>query len=505
MERLRDVSQLVTDRLPREVHASLPNARPDYPKSSPPGLAANRPWDDLELERFTELDQALRQLTEVVADTAAAAKFIRSVLTRLDQIGDEQAAITHDIQRDVIQIRLVRLEDLMPRMQLEARRLATTLGKRVVFTVRGEMTEIDRNISEALAEPLIQLVRNALVHGIESRDERLEQGKPESGNVWIHAYYVGSEVVIEVGDDGRGVNPYRLAAAAVAMGLLSADSARDIPLSEALDMMFLPGITTFHEAQMVAGRGIGLDEVRTAIRRLKGTIAVRSDVGKGSVFRIRVPISLSIVRALSVQIAGQPFAVPFSSVLQMTSVAQSDLVPLSQTDVNQSGPTEFEGGTHRPRIRVRAAVASTFDIDKSPAETTRDTGPDEIDYEDIPALRLADLLGFEASIPTNQLALIVEVGRRRAALLVDQVAADEEVVVQTLPPHLRRRSIRGATVTPDGVVQLLLDLPELLQGTFDGHESIPPVRRRMKATESTLGGAPQGAGRGRFYVYTQRA
>ncbi len=489
LERLRSISQRVTEQPPSELSIPRAGGKLENHAISLAATIPNRSHGDLELERFTDLDQALRQLSEVVADTTSATKYLRSALTRLDQIGDEQATITHDIQRDVIQIRLVRLEDLMPRMQLEARRLATTLGKSITFTIRGQMTEIDRNISEALAEPLIQLVRNAVVHGIESREERVEQGKLETGSVWLYAYYVGSEVVIEVGDDGRGVNPYRLAASAVAMGILTADSARRMPFSEALDMMFLPGITTFHEAQTVAGRGIGLDEVRTAIGRLKGTIQVRSEVGRGSVFRIRVPISLSIVRALSVTVAGQPFAVPFSSVLQMTSVAQSELLPQPAAELELGGKSSASRGVQWVRVRTRITASGPPQDGGSPQDTGTDIPAIEATYEEIPALRLADLLGFEAAVPSTQLALIVEVGGRRAALMVDQVADDEEVVVQTLPTHLRRRSIRGASVTPDGVVQLLLDLPELLQGALYGGEELPSASKK-RTPHSPAGEAP---------------
>ena len=486
LARLDTVSHQVTDLNPQQgqgwlsaVNATTFTAAPT-PRPTYHSYVAG---DGLVSERFSEFDQALRQLTEVVADTTSASKYLRSALTRLDQIGDEQATITHDIQRDVMQIRLVHLEDLMPRIQLEARRLAASLGKAISFTTRGQMTEIDRNISEALAEPLIQLVRNAVVHGIESGEERVEHGKSLTGNIWIHAYYVGSEVVIEVGDDGRGVNPHRLAASAVALGLVDAEAARRMAFSEALDMMFVPGITTFREAQIVAGRGIGLDEVRTAIQRLKGIIQVRSEPGKGSVFRIRVPISLSIVRALGVQVAGQPFAVPFSSVQQMISVSQEDLSPLPPTAAASVGGMAARASLGlRLRVDAVATAHEHLEEDKGMPHhqgTGRGiAGASEVMYEHVPALRLADLLGFESSIPTTQLALILEVGRRRVALLVDQVSDDQEVVVQTLPSHLRRRSIRGTTVTPDGLVQLLLDLPELLQSAQSGDQLNPAPRRK---------------------------
>jgi|GEM_PF-755649 chemosensory pili system protein ChpA (sensor histidine kinase/response regulator) len=503
LSRLSAISLQVTDLNPHQLSSQMPTQlstsragplarlRGRGGQNSQAGEAQSH-WDALEMERFSEFDQAVRQLTEVVADTTSTSKYLRSALTRLGQIGEEQAAIAHDIQRDVMQIRLVRLEDLMPRIHLEARRLAASLGKAISFTVRGQMTEIDRNISEALAEPLIQLVRNAVVHGIEPREERLEHGKLETGSVWIHAYYVGSEVVIEVGDDGRGINPYRLAASAVAMGFLDADAARKMAFSEALDMMFIPGITTFHEAQMVAGRGIGLDEVRTAIHRLKGTITVRSEPDKGSVFRIRVPISLSIVRALSVHVAGQTYAVPFSSVVQMVAVAPEDMLPSTPAASASSSNAKSMMGSGVKRLRVRLDTltpASNQESEQQSAATAASptsletvSEPIEPVYEEIPVLSLADLLGFETSPPSSQLALVIEVGRQRAALLVDQVSDDQEVVIQTLPAHLRRRAIRGATVTPDGVVQLLLDLPELVQNSLnslDQVQQLPAPRKKL--------------------------
>jgi chemosensory pili system protein ChpA (sensor histidine kinase/response regulator) len=483
LARLDTVSHQVTDLNPQQGWLSTLNAIHTSGPLQQLNHHSSVVGDGLVSERFSEFDQALRQLTEVVADTTSASKYLHSALTRLDQIGDEQATITHDIQRDVMQIRLVHLEDLMPRIQLEARRLAASLGKAISFTTRGQMTEIDRNISEALAEPLIQLVRNAVVHGIEPGEERVEHGKSMTGNIWIHAYYVGSEVVIEVGDDGRGVNPHRLAASAVALGLVDAEAARGMAFSEALDMMFVPGITTFREAQIVAGRGIGLDEVRTAIQRLKGTIQVRSEPGEGSVFRIRVPISLSIVRALGIQVAGQPFAVPFSSVLQMISISQEDLSPLPPLAAAGVGGMAART-SFGLRLRVDGGVMAKGQREEDnnmPHHQGAVRGiasAPEVSYEQLPALQLADLLGFESSTPATQLALILEVGRRRVALLVDQVSDDQEVVVQTLPSHLRRRSIRGTTVTPDGLVQLLLDLPELLQSVQSGDRLLPAPRRK---------------------------
>lgn len=424
-------------------------------------------WDALELERFTEFDHALRKLTEVAADVDTTSRQMRSLLQRLSQLSEEQSALATRMQRDVMHVRLVPLSSIVPRLELEVRRLGPLTGTRVAFTVSGEMTEIDRNISDALAGPLLQLVRNAVVHGIEPREEREELGKTATGQIWMHAYYVGSEVVIEIGDDGRGINPHRLAASAVASGVLSAEAARDLNPVEALELMFQPGVTTFEAAQAVGGRGIGLDDVRTAIQEMKGSISVRSEQGQGTVFRIRVPISLSIVHALRVSAADQEYVVPFSAVQRTLAISASEL--LVSVPPASTGDSGQPAGHPVRRIRIERTA------DAPPVGNL----PEPERYEEIPVFALAELLGVEHVMQDPQMALLVEVGRRRVVLLVDGVHDDQEVVVQALPPHLRRRALRGASVTPSGQMLLLLDLPELVAGVLDGTQARPTLRPRV--------------------------
>ncbi len=421
-----------------------------------PASAAQVTWDELELDRFTEVDHAFRSLNEVAGDISTTSKALRAMLSRLTEQSKEQMDLARQMQHEVNQMRLVPLKELVPRLQLEVRRIASHMDRAVEFVVRGEATEIDRNISEALAEPLIQLVRNAVVHGIESREERLELGKAEVAAIWMHAYYVGGEVIIEVGDDGRGVNPHRLLASAVAAEVLDSETAHGLSTAEALDLMFVPGVTTAGEVRAVGGRGIGLDEVRTAIQRLKGTIVVRSEPGQGAVFRIRVPISHSFVRSLRVQAGGQWYAVPFSAVVRTMSLDSSEL--LTTTETTQEGADA--GVRVSRRIRIGHGD-SALPVEGGPAIGDHA-------YEEIPAYALAELLGFEQTMRNPQMALVVDLGHHRAALLVDGVFGDEEVVVQALPPHLRRRAVHGAIVTLDGQVMLLLDIPELVAGARNG-------------------------------------
>ena len=424
------------------------------------GMQNSRPvWDALEMEQFTEFDHALRKLNEVVADVDTTSRQLRSLLLRLSQLSEEQSALAIRMQRDVMHVRLVPLSSIVPRIDLEARRLASQRKKTIAFSVSGEMTEIDRNISESVAGPLLQLVRNAVVHGIEPPEERRELGKPETGQVWMRAYYVGSEVIIEVGDDGRGINPNRLTASAVAADVLDAETARTLAPSEALELMFKPGVTTFPGVHAVGGRGIGLDEVRTKIVGMKGSITVRSEPGQGTIFRMRVPISLSIVRVLRVSAADQEYAVPFSAVQRTLSISASELI--------------ITAGQPETRLQRRIRIERT--------EDTPVVGelPEDQRYEEIAVFALAELLGVEHEMRDPQMALLVEVGRRRVALLVDGVFEDQEVVVQALPPHLRRRALRGASVTPGGQLLLLLDLPELIAGALEGTQAPQALRPRQ--------------------------
>jgi chemosensory pili system protein ChpA (sensor histidine kinase/response regulator) len=250
---------------------------------------------------------------------------------------------------------------------------------------------------------------------------------------------------------------------------ITEETAKNMAPQDALDLMFLPGFTTIDRAQSVAGRGIGLDDVRTKIQSLKGSIQVRGEPGHGAVFRVRVPISLSVVRALQVRAGDEVFAAPVSSVQHTAPVNTLDI--LTSTDTAAGGA--LTGG---PRNGRRLRV-----------EVTEESLAGERQYEEIPVYALAELLDLAVERqrePTQ--ALIIEAGRRRVALLVDDVADASEVVVQALPEHLRRHAVRGATVTPDGQVRLVLDLPELVAALRDDARasSAPRLRPAPRLTRA---------------------
>jgi chemosensory pili system protein ChpA (sensor histidine kinase/response regulator) len=433
--------------------------------------------DALELERYSEFDTACRALSEAVDDVRTAGRTLRERTSALGQTAEQQAALTESIQHDVLRMRLVSLEPLALRLRVEVRRLAGMLKKQVSFTVAGELTEIDRNISDALREPLIQLVRNALIHGIEPPDERREIGKPTDATLTLRAFANGDEVVIELGDDGRGVNAHRLAASAVANNLLDGDAARSLTVADALDLMFLPGVSTYAEAQVIGGRGMGMDEVRATIRRLKGSIEVHSEPDQGTTFRIRVPISLSVVRALQVQAGEQVYALPFTAMRRMLSLTPAELL----TSVTRAAPDAPPGATDILSLRVR------MEREQVGGPSLNQVVSSGTLYEEVPAYYLAHLLGFEQQ-PTNpQAALLVEMDRTRCVLLVDAILDEREMLIQALPKHLRRRVVQGATVTARGDLLLLLDAGVLLAATSERH-SARPIRRARPPTPAAAHG-----------------
>jgi chemosensory pili system protein ChpA (sensor histidine kinase/response regulator) len=276
-----------------------------------------------------------------------------------------------------------------------------------------------------MIDPLLHLLRNCVDHGVERDDERRSAGKPETGRIFIHAFYQGTQVVIQVGDDGRGIEPERLRTAAVRGGFLSPADAADADLEGLHQLLFVPGFSTAGEVSEISGRGVGLDIVRSRVAKLKGSIAVDSTVGKGTTFSIRLPMTLAIVRSLLVSAHGKTFAIPIQAVSQIIRVEKSAIGKVAD------GRVIFHGGR----------VFSLFQLGKT--------------------LALPTLTEEE---PAVMPVLITYAGSREVAVQVDKIVAAREIVVKTLGTHLRRvHGMIGATVMGDGAVVPILNLPELVE------------------------------------------
>lgn len=444
-------------------------------------------WSSLRLEQYTEMDTALRALSEVVADVTANYATLASLLSQLGQHTEAQEVLTRNIQDDALGIRLAQLAEITPRLRLSARVAATDLGKLIEFEVQGETIQIDRSLLEELEGPLIQLVRNAIAHGVEQPDERKKLGKSAVGKVWIHAYNVGAEVVIEVNDDGQGINVDLLMGAAIAAQRLSPEEARRLSREQALSFMFQLGITTMGKksdyAGALAGSGIGLAHVANTIHRLKGSITVRSEPDRGASFQIRVPTSLTMLPVLEVTAAGQTFALPFTLVEQTSVIEPGDLreQPAAQPDSRQ-----------REWVVAMKAQVPVAEAAPEQAEDTRDAATEPISDTraiEIPAYALAETLGFEQDAAALRRMVVIQLRGQTVALLVEAVGKGDvrEATVRPLPRRLQRRVVRGAIVRPeDGQVALLIDPHEALAQRLAGAEIIlrpatPPTEPRIPA------------------------
>ncbi len=331
--------------------------------------------------------------------------------------------VTADLQDNVMTARLQPVGTVTGKFHRIARDLATALGKRVDVELSGEHVGVDKAINEALRDPLLHLVRNAVDHGIETPEERRAAGKPDAGLLRIAASHEGGRVHVEVSDDGRGVDPERLLAKAVAGGLRTAEQAASMSRAEALELMFHAGLSTRDEVTSTSGRGVGMDVVRASLEQVGGSVEVLSREGQGVLFRLNIPLTLAIMPVLVVQCDGQRYAVPQVHLLEV-AVLQADEVA-ARVDVVE--------GARLLRLRGRL----------------------------LPLVDLAERLGLTARRQDGSLAVVlVETDGRHFGLLVDDVGDAADAVVKPVPRLLRGIPVyAGTTVLGDGLPSLILDVP----------------------------------------------
>src|ERR1700736_6572329 len=255
------------------------------------------------------------------------------VRTKLADAMAFQTRVLDELHKCVLKIRMVPVEQLFRRFPRVVRDVAKQCGKDVALQVAGQNTDLDKGILDSLAEPLMHLVRNAVDHGIDPADERLTVGKPARGTIYLNAYHQGTQVVIEVRDDGRGIDLAHVRSLAVEKGMLKADEAERLSDSDAMNLIFEPGLSTAAEVTEVSGRGVGMDVVRTVLDRLKGTVHISSNKGKGTTIQLRAPLTLPSIQTLLFRVGGRLFAVPLSSVVEITRVNDSEIHRVDRREV----------------------------------------------------------------------------------------------------------------------------------------------------------------------------
>jgi two-component system, chemotaxis family, sensor kinase CheA len=342
---------------------------------------------------------------------------------KLERDLGQMGRITSELQKISMSMRMVPIGATFRKMMRLVRDLSLKMGKEVNLQLEGEDTEIDRSMVEAIYDPLVHLVRNAVDHGLEVPEARQSQGKPRAGNLWLRAYHKGGDIIIEIEDDGRGLDREAILAKARERGLVSAD---ETPSPERIDhLIFEPGFSTAKEVTNVSGRGVGMDVVKETITRMRGKIDIATRPGEGSRFLLRLPLTLAIIDGMVVQVGAERYILP-------TVGVQETLRPDRGDCFTVQGRGEL--------IRVRNQL--------------------------IPLLRLHRLLGGDDGLihPSEALVMVVEHEGERRALLVDDILGKQEVVIKSLGPLFQRlEGLAGGTILGDGRVGLILDLAGLFQ------------------------------------------
>jgi two-component system chemotaxis sensor kinase CheA len=350
---------------------------------------------------------------------AATAKELAHASVYLDHVSKE-------IQASVLGIRMVPVKTIFSKFPRMLRDLAKASGKKIDLQLVGEDTEIDKSIIEELGDPMIHLIRNSADHGIELPADRVKSGKPEVGTVILRARHEGDSVVVEIEDDGKGIDPAVIRAKAVEKGLLSVERVDAMPDDEVIELIFAPGFSTAAKVTDISGRGVGMDVVRSNVRKLNGRVGVRSTVGKGSVFTIKLPLTLAIIDALLVKSGNQVFALPG------TAVEETLIVP----------PETISHLTSRQAINLRGEVLGVCRL----KHLLKSASPESADESD----------GLSV--------VVVSAAGRRMGIIVDSFVRRQEVVIKPLAPYLASLpGISGASIMGDGGVVLILDPAELLQ------------------------------------------
>jgi len=364
-----------------------------------------------------EIGLTKNRLTSLRADILAG-KNDSETLHALDQAVSQLDLLVSDLQNSVMKTRMQPIGRLFQKYPRIARDLARQLGKDVELVLAGEETEVDKTMIEDLADPLIHLIRNAVDHGVEMPEERQAAGKPIKSLVRLEARQEGDHIVLIIADDGKGMSAERIRAKAIEKGLISEEEANTLDERQSLNLIFLPGFSTKAQISDVSGRGVGMDVVKTNIQKLNGSIDIRSEPGKGSVFIISLPLTLAILPVLLVLLGDQPFALPLSLV--------REILPIEQNRIQEVGGKET--------LVVRGEV--------------------------LPVIALARLLGWPLE-REPEYGVFMQTAERSFILAVDSFAGRDDAVIKSLE-DFRPKGVAGVTTLSNGQIVLILDMKELL-------------------------------------------
>lgn len=402
----------------------------------------------------SEFIQTSTSFREILRELAAQGKLSKQELRRLRQLSfrlNESTLslgrVANDLQNSIMRVRMLPISYLFQRFPRVVRDQALKLGKKVDLIVQGADTEIDKRVLEQMHDPLVQFLRNAIAHGIELPNERKEAGKTEGGTIRLAAYHEGDYVAIEIEDDGRGIDTRKLRKTLLDRKGLSAEQLERLTDREMMYAIFLPGISTHGRVDGSAGRGVGLDVVKENLERMSGSIEVESELGTGTRFTIRIPLTVAIIRALMVQGSDQSFAIPLSSVSEILRYEQDSVHTIEGFQV----------------ITLRGKT--------------------------IPLVHLGELLRISSrnSLSSHRFIVIVATSFREVGLVVDGLMGEREIVIKSIEDSAYDyEGFSGATILGDGTVSLILDVSALLRMMKQSHQQDPMEIDRLSINENTI-------------------
>ncbi len=346
---------------------------------------------------------------------------------------------TTELQLAIMKTRMIAIGKVFNKFPRVVRDIARDTGKEIELIISGEETELDKQVIESIGDPLLHMIRNSCDHGVETPEVRLSKGKPRMGTVNLSAYHEGNHVVIEIKDDGAGMDPDKLKRKAIEKGVITVDEAKNMDDKQAFSLIFKAGFSTAEKITNISGRGVGMDVVRTNIEKLNGIITIDSRINEGSTFYLKLPLTLAIIQALLVEVAGETFAIPLASVVETVRITNEEI-------------HSFEGSEV---LKLRDRVLSLIRLDEAFAL-------DELEQDEI-------------------YVVVVALAEKQLGFIVDKLIGQEEIVIKSLGDYLGGNpGIAGATITGDGRVRLILDVA----GVIEVAQNMPRRIRNTKKLSS---------------------
>jgi two-component system, chemotaxis family, sensor kinase CheA len=412
---------------PQETKPAPQSAAPQAKSPAAKKPAANKPVVNrtvrVDIEKLDTLMNLVSELIIAKNSLVSASAMSGNASQAVNEQIEYLESVTTSLHESVMKVRMVPIESTVNKFPRMVRDLQKKLGKKMELYMTGEETELDRTVVDQIGDPLMHLLRNSADHGLESAEVRKERGKPEVGSIFLDAYQDGNNVVIEVRDDGNGIDTEAVKSKAIERGLITPEQGDNMSEKEIIDLLFHAGFSTAKVVSDVSGRGVGLDVVKSMIESLNGEVEVKSKLGVGSTWTIRLPLTLAIIQALMVEVGGEKYAISLGSIQTIEDIPAKDVKLVQAKEV----------------IQIRDLV--------------------------IPLIRLNKILDIdsEKDPEANLVVVIVKKGDKQAGLVVDELIGQQEIVIKSLGKYTSKcKIISGATVLGDGEVALILDANTLI-------------------------------------------